>query len=117
MAATRSSAFTEGAFDRSEQCAVRPRTRTSVSSPTASPRPSHVREHLELRWAFARPFASRARLRALAAPPHPLGWPALRREIARYLASRGIPYTADDVAVVVGLQIRPATGVSAPISP
>jgi DNA-binding transcriptional MocR family regulator len=76
-----------------------------------------LREHLELRWAFARPFASRARLRALAAPPHPLGWPALRREIARYLASRGIPCTADDVAVVVGLQIRPATGVSAPISP
>ncbi|HKA27823.1 MAG TPA: PLP-dependent aminotransferase family protein [Candidatus Binatia bacterium] len=58
----------------------------------------------ELRWAFARPFASRARLRALAAPPHPLGWPALRREVARYLAGRGIACTADDVAIVGGLQ-------------
>ena len=56
-----------------------PSDRTSVSSPTASPRPSHVREHLELRWAFARPFASRARLRALAAPPNPLGWPEIGR--------------------------------------
>ena len=35
----------------------------------------------ELRWAFARPFSSRARLRALAAPQHPLGWPPLRREL------------------------------------
>ena len=58
----------------------------------------------ELRWAFARPFSSRARLRALAAPQHPLGWPPLRREIARLLTGRGIACAADDVAVVGGLQ-------------
>jgi DNA-binding transcriptional MocR family regulator len=58
----------------------------------------------ELRWAFARPFSSRARLRGLATPQHPLGWPPLRREIARVLAGRGIACTADDVAVVGGLQ-------------
>jgi 2-aminoadipate transaminase len=58
----------------------------------------------ELRWAFARPFSSRARLRALATPQHPLGWPPLRREIARLLTGRGIACTAEDVAVVGGLQ-------------
>jgi 2-aminoadipate transaminase len=58
----------------------------------------------ELRWAFARPFSSRARLRALAAPQHPLGWPPLRREIARLLTGRGVVCAADDVAVVGGLQ-------------
>src|SRR5262249_20799622 len=39
MAATRSSAFTEGAFDRSEQCAVRPRTERASA---ARPRPPAV---------------------------------------------------------------------------
>src|SRR5262245_22179724 len=58
----------------------------------------------DLRWAFARPFASRARIRALAAPPDPFGWPLLRREIARLLAARGIACGAEQVMVVAGIQ-------------
>jgi GntR family transcriptional regulator/MocR family aminotransferase len=58
----------------------------------------------DLRWAFARPFASRARIRALAAPPDPFGWPPLRREIARLLAARGIACGPEQVMVVAGIQ-------------
>jgi DNA-binding transcriptional MocR family regulator len=58
----------------------------------------------DLRWAFARPFASRTRVRALAAPPDPLGWPPLRQEIARLVAARGIVCGPEHVAVVGGIQ-------------
>ncbi len=58
----------------------------------------------DLRWAFARPFQSRAVLRAMAAHRDPHGWPPLRREIARRLAERGIACDAADVAIVSGLQ-------------
>ncbi len=58
----------------------------------------------DLRWAFARPFESRARARSLAALPDPWGWLPLRREIARHLAGRGIACDADDVAVTGGIQ-------------
>ncbi len=58
----------------------------------------------DLRWAFARPFATRTRLRALAAPPDPFGWAPLRREIARLLAARGIACEPEHVAVVSGIQ-------------
>ncbi len=58
----------------------------------------------DLRWAFVRPFETRARLRTIATHNDPYGWPPLRREIARHLATRGIACDADDVAVVNGLQ-------------
>jgi GntR family transcriptional regulator/MocR family aminotransferase len=58
----------------------------------------------DLRWAFARPFESRARLRALAAHYDPFGWPPLRRELARYLVARGIECDPADIAIVNGLQ-------------
>src|SRR5262249_2853550 len=58
----------------------------------------------DLRWAFARPFESSARLQALATHYDPLGWPALRREVARQLAGRGLECDPDQVAVVGGLQ-------------
>jgi GntR family transcriptional regulator/MocR family aminotransferase len=58
----------------------------------------------DLRWAFGRPFETRARLQAIAAHNDPHGWPPLRREIARHLAARGIACDAADVAVVSGLQ-------------
>ncbi len=56
----------------------------------------------ELRRAFAgavgRGFGE------LANHPDPQGWPPLRREIARYLVGRGLECTADDVAIVNGVQ-------------
>lgn len=58
----------------------------------------------ELRWAFAAPFRTRARLAEIAAHRDPFGWPPLRREIARLLATRGISCDASEVAVVSGLQ-------------
>lgn len=58
----------------------------------------------DLRWAFARPFQTKASLRALAEHRDPRGWPPLRREIARRLADRGIACDAADVVVVSGLQ-------------
>jgi len=58
----------------------------------------------DLRWAFSRPFASRARVRALAGLPHPLGWSALRREIARLVVARGIVCEPEQIAVVGGIQ-------------
>lgn len=58
----------------------------------------------ELRWAFGRPFQTRTRLAEIAGHLDPFGWPPLRREIARHLASRGIACDAADVAVVNGLQ-------------
>jgi GntR family transcriptional regulator / MocR family aminotransferase len=58
----------------------------------------------ELRWAFARAFQTRSRLQAIAGHLEPFGWPPLRREIARQLASRGIACDAADVAVVSGVQ-------------
>lgn len=58
----------------------------------------------DLRWAFARPFQHRTRLAALATHADPYGWPALREEIARHLAARGLTVGAADVAVVGGLQ-------------
>jgi DNA-binding transcriptional MocR family regulator len=45
-----------------------------------------------------------ARLDTLARDPGPLGWPPLRREIARYLVGRGIACEPADVAVVNGAQ-------------
>src|SRR5262249_46147673 len=51
----------------------------------------------ELRWAFGRPFQARARLAEIAAHRDPYGWPPLRREIARHLASRGIACGAAEV--------------------
>jgi GntR family transcriptional regulator/MocR family aminotransferase len=58
----------------------------------------------DLRWAFARPFQVRARLRALAAHHDPHGWPPLRAEVARHLTARGIACDPVDVAIVNGLQ-------------
>jgi DNA-binding transcriptional MocR family regulator len=58
----------------------------------------------DLRWAFASPFRTRTRLQDVAAHHDPYGWPPLRLEIARHLASRGVTCTGDDVAVVNGLQ-------------
>jgi GntR family transcriptional regulator/MocR family aminotransferase len=58
----------------------------------------------DLRWAFGRPFETRARLHAVATHADPFGWPPLRREIARYLTARGVVCEARDVAVVSGLQ-------------
>jgi DNA-binding transcriptional MocR family regulator len=58
----------------------------------------------DLAWAFARPFRTRAGLRALASHQDPFGWPPLRREIATRLADRGIVCEPADVAVVSGLQ-------------
>ena len=58
----------------------------------------------DLAWAFARPFRTRAALRALANHQDPFGWPPLRREIATRLADRGVACEAEDVAVVNGLQ-------------
>jgi DNA-binding transcriptional MocR family regulator len=58
----------------------------------------------DLRWAFARPFQTKATLRAMAAHRDPRGWPPLRREIARRLTERGIACDAADVAIVSGLQ-------------
>jgi GntR family transcriptional regulator/MocR family aminotransferase len=58
----------------------------------------------DLRWAFGRPFETRARLQAMATHADPYGWPPLRREIARHLATRGIACEPADVAVVSGLQ-------------
>ncbi len=58
----------------------------------------------DLRWAFARPFQTKAALRAMASHRDPHGWPPLRREIARRLTDRGIACDAADVAVVSGLQ-------------
>lgn len=58
----------------------------------------------ELRWAFAHAFRTRSRLQAMAGHLDPFGWPPLRREIARHLASRGIACDPSDVAVVSGLQ-------------
>jgi len=58
----------------------------------------------DLRWAFARPFQTRATLQALAGHRDPWGWPPLRRAVARRLADRAMRCTADDVAIVGGLQ-------------
>ena len=58
----------------------------------------------DLRWAFARPFQVRTRLRALAAHRDPRGWPPLREEVARHLAARGIACEPSDTAIVNGLQ-------------
>jgi GntR family transcriptional regulator/MocR family aminotransferase len=58
----------------------------------------------DLRWAFARPFESRARLRELAVHHDPFGWPPLRREIARHLTARGVACDPEQVLVVSGLQ-------------
>jgi GntR family transcriptional regulator/MocR family aminotransferase len=58
--------------------------------------------HVEMRRAFA--TALRADLTATADHQMPLGLPALRREVARYLVSRGIGCDAADVAVVNGAQ-------------
>jgi DNA-binding transcriptional MocR family regulator len=58
----------------------------------------------DLRWAFARPFQTKATLRAMAAHRDPRGWPPLRREIARRLTDRGVGCDAADVVVVNGLQ-------------
>jgi GntR family transcriptional regulator / MocR family aminotransferase len=58
----------------------------------------------ELRWAFGRPFRTRSRLAESADHMDPFGWPPLRREIARHLASRGIACDPSEVAVVNGLQ-------------
>ena len=58
----------------------------------------------DLRWAFGRTFESRARLQAMATHMDPYGWPALRREVARHLTTRGIACTADEVAITNGLQ-------------
>ncbi len=58
----------------------------------------------DLRWAFGRPFETRARLQAMAAHIDPFGWPPLRREVARHLTARGIACEADDVVIVNGLQ-------------
>jgi GntR family transcriptional regulator/MocR family aminotransferase len=58
----------------------------------------------DLRWAFAAPFRTRTRLQELAAHHDPRGWPPLRREIARHLASRGLACEPDDVMVVGGIQ-------------
>jgi 2-aminoadipate transaminase len=58
----------------------------------------------DLRWAFARPFQTKATLRAMASHRDPHGWPPLRREIARRLTDRGIACDAADVVVVSGLQ-------------
>lgn len=48
--------------------------------------------------------ALRRHLKDVARFQHPLGWPALREEIARYLVGRGIACTAAEVAVVNGAQ-------------
>jgi 2-aminoadipate transaminase len=58
----------------------------------------------DLRWAVARPFRSRTRLRELAAHYDPAGWPPLRREIARMLVRRGLSCDPGEIAVVNGLQ-------------
>jgi len=58
----------------------------------------------DLRWAFGRPFETRARLQAVATHADPFGWPPLRREIARHLTARGVACDAGDVVVVSGLQ-------------
>ncbi len=58
----------------------------------------------DLAWAFARPFRTRAALRALASHQDPFGWPPLRQAIATRLADRGIVCEPADVAVVSGLQ-------------
>jgi GntR family transcriptional regulator/MocR family aminotransferase len=58
----------------------------------------------DLRWAFGRPFETRARLQAMATHQDAFGWPPLRQEIARHLATRGIACDASEVAVVSGLQ-------------
>ena len=71
----------------------------------------------ELRWAFGRPFQGRARLEEIAAHRDPYGWPPLRREIARHLASRGIACDAAEVAVVNGLQQAIALTTRALVEP
>ena len=58
----------------------------------------------DLAWAFSRAFARAAKVRELAAHNDPYGWPPLREEVARHLASRGIVCTADDIAIVGGAQ-------------
>jgi DNA-binding transcriptional MocR family regulator len=58
----------------------------------------------DLRWAFGRPFETRARVHEMAAHADPYGWPPLRREITRHLTARGIVCEPTDVAVTNGLQ-------------
>ena len=58
----------------------------------------------DLRWAFARPFHGRTRLRALAAHHDPLGWLPLREQLARHLAHRGLSCDPAHIAVVSGIQ-------------
>jgi DNA-binding transcriptional MocR family regulator len=58
----------------------------------------------DLRWAFGRPFETRARVQAMAAHVDPYGWPPLREEIARHLTARGVVCEPRDVAITSGLQ-------------